>query len=500
LPRIAQGLAMGSGPGSGWDWKRRAALALAAWLTGAGVATPALAEAPADEKLDLTFERPGDPDTWIRPNVEWGTAWFAGFNAWAGTAEESLGDETNGWGEIAVVPGVDAQLSLGRYGTLGGRLSGVFTTTQLGLDWGGSNFIDGETESVQEFTLEDFYVRWHSGELVPGLDEDAIELSVGAQTYQVGPSEDGHGAGFLFQDAGFDGGSRGGYWLGPRSAFQLTAIARLASGSFFAEGVFLRSDDLGGAHTDVAGGNLHYDFADLAGIETFRLGAGYWNVFFSDDPRRDGLHVVDARLDLVPFGFAPGLRLTGEVVKEENGSLNDSWGAWGELGYDFAAHEVPCSPYVSYRYAWFSGDDADDADDNAFDPLFYGFSDWNYWYIGEISGEWITGNSNFQASIVRLRAQPAESVTTQLFWIYQRLNEFQGQLDAPGGRPVDPRVLDITDKDLSHEVDFIVDWSVNDYLSVSFVAAVLVPLKGAEQFFGRDRAWAQFMIATSVQF
>jgi len=464
-------------------------------LAAAFAAAPARAQdSGATEPLDLTFERPGDPDTWIRPNARIATAWFAGFGAWGGRTASNIGDNTNGWAEIGVVPGVDAQVSLGDAGTLSGRLSGVFTTTQLGLDFAGSNYIDGETQSVHDFTLEDFYLRWSSGKLVSSLGEDAIELSVGSQTYEAGPDL---GPGFLFYGGGADGGKRGGYWLGLRSAFQLTGMARLRTANAFAEAVFLRSDDLGGDHTNIVGANSYYDFAERTGLPLLRLGVGYWNVVHSDSAARDGLNVIDARLDVKPLSSgAPGLRFTGEMVKQKNGTRNDSWGAWAELGYDFAADGVTGSPYLSYRYAYFAGTGRNES----FDPLFYGFSDWNYWYLGEISGEWVTGNGNLQASILRVSASPTESITANLFWIYQHLGEHMDEVQAPRGRSVERRPLRITDKNLSHEVDFIVDWSVNDYLTTSFVAAVLVPLGGGEQYFGGDDVWGQFMLYTSLAF
>jgi len=41
---------------------------------------------------------------------------------------------------------------------------------------------------------------------------------------------------------------------------------------------------------------------------------------------------------------------------------------------------------------------------------------------------------------------------------------------------------------------------VNDYLSTSVVAAVLVPPDGAQDFFGNDEIWTQFMLNTSIRF
>jgi hypothetical protein len=471
------------------------------WLALLWLTAPALAEPPPSEKkkFDLTFRRPGHPDTWLRPNVRWDAAWFAGFNAWGGNTEENIGDETHGFGEIGLVPAIDGQFSLGEHGTIHGRVSGVFTTTQIGLDFAGSNFYNGKTQSPSKITLEDVYLRWTSGELVPTLGKDAIDLSVGAQTYQIGPGDLGNG--FIFHKGGYNGGRRGGFWLGLRNAFELTGIARLKTGAFAAEAVYLRADEGSGVHTNLAGVNFDYDFGELLNLELARLGFGYWNLFDSDNERRDGLNVINARLDIKPCRRLPGLRFTGEMVKEKNGSKNDSWGAWGELGYDF--QDAPWKPYVSYRYAYFSGEDLRAGDNEAFDPLFYGYNDWNYWYIGEIAGEWVTGNSNLQASIVRLRVNPIESLTAQLFWIYQRVDQLEGTQIPPGGIPpptLDPRVLDITDKDLSHEINLIFDWTVNDYLSMSFVGAVLIPLKGGKEFFGDDKAWGQFMLYWSVNF
>lgn len=450
---------------------------------------------PENPKIDLTLRDPADPESWILPNVRFDTAFFTGGNAWGGNTASNIGNKSNGWAEIGLVPALDGHMSLGENGTLTGRISGVYTTTQLGLDWGGSNFYGGETKKPSAFTLEDAFVRWTSGNVAPSLGKDAIDISFGSQRYDVGNA-------FLFGNAGSDGGNRGGYWLGLRNAFELAAIARLKTGAFSGDTVYFRSDDRGGEHTNGVGANGNYEFGELVGIPSLKLGAGYWNLFSADDERRDGLNVVNLRLNTIPIRSVPGLEFVGEYVKEKNQSDNDSWAAWTGLSYDFAANEddVAMSPYLSYRFAYFSGDDQSGDNDNSFDPLFYGFNDWNTWYIGEIAGEWILGNSNIQANIFRLRVNPCEPVSLNLFYIYLRLNEEQTSVVAPGGRPVDPRVAAINDKDLAHEVNLILDWTVNNYLSTSIVGAVLVPANGAEDFFGDDEVWTQFMLNTSFRF
>ncbi len=457
-------------------------------------AQPTLAEdEPESKKIDLTLRHPDDPEMWILPSLRFDQVYFTGGNAWGGNTKANIGNKSNGWAEFGLVPALDGHYSLGENGTLTARVSGVWTTTQLGLDWGGSNFYDGETKKPQEMTLEDAYLKWSSGKLFSELGEDAVAVSVGSQVYDVG-------TGFLFGNGGSDGGNRGGYWLGLRNAFELAAIASLTTGEFTGDTVYFRSDDRGGDHTQGAGANLNYDFGKLLEIPSLKLGLGYWNLFNSDDRRRDGLNVVNLRLETAPVPDLEGLVFQGEFVKQNNSKRNNSFAVYGGVAYDFAENDVTLSPFISYRYAFFSGDDQTGSTNNAFDPLFYAFNDWNQWYIGEIAGEWVTGNSNFSANIIRVGVNPTESLTMQLFYIYLRVDEKQNSVAPPGGRPIDPRVAAINDKSLSHEIDFITDWTINDYLSASLVGAMLVPDDGAKDFFGNDEIWTQLMVYTSLKF
>jgi hypothetical protein len=437
----------------------------------------------ASAEVDLTLRREGDPDTWIRPTLRLDAAFFAESNAWAGNARRLIGDQTHGWGEFGVTPGLDGELSLGDAGTLRARVSGVYTTTQLGLDAAGSNLDDRHPHEV---TLEDAYVGWKSGDLFPSLGEDAIDLSVGSQPYELG-------SGFLFQDGGTDGGRRGGYWLGLRKAFRLTAVARLETGPFLAEGMYLRPNDRPDTSTDVAGLNLEWTFGERAAI-----GAGYWNVFDSDDERRDGLQVFDLRFDASPLkdrDVLPGLRLSGEVAHERNGSRNDSWGAYAEVGYAF--EQAPWKPTLSYRYAYFTGDDSR-GKNTAFDPLFYGFQDWGTWYLGEIVGEYVASNSNARVHTLRVRAEPTDALTADLLYFFFRLDELPDRI-VPRP-PTQPRAALIRDRNLAHAVDVALAWQVCDLLSLSAVAGVLVLEPGGEDFFADDDVWSHYMLVLTVAF
>jgi hypothetical protein len=439
----------------------------------------ALGAESARAEIDLSIVRKGD--SYLKPTLQIDTGLFFESNAWFGESRENAGDHVGFWGEFGVMPGLEGALALGELGTLRARVSGVWTTTQFGLDAAGSNFDD---RHPNQLTLEDAYLGWSSGDLFPSLGKDAIDLSVGSQKYQVG-------SGFLFWDGATDGGSeRGGYWIAMREAFELTAIARLQTGPFLGEVVYLRPNLEPDSDTDIAGVNMEWRFGERA-----HLGAGYWYFAASDDFRRDGLDVFDLRGEVHPLARLPGLVFSAELVYEKNGDLNESWGGYAELGHGF--EDAPGEPYLSYRFASFTGDRGGGGQIEAFDPLFYASSDWSSWYLGEILGEFIGTNRNLDAHVLRLRADPLPSWTLNLVGLVFRLDELATELQP---RIFDPRVVDIRDKHLGYEVDLCVDWEMNDHVTWSAVIGALVPSNGLEQGTGGDSVWTHFMLYGSLSF
>jgi hypothetical protein len=441
---------------------------------------PALVTAagPARADVDVTLWRDGDSH--LTPTLQIDSGFFAEKNAWFGESRVNAGDHAGFWGEFGVVPGLEGALSLGEHGNLRGRVSGVWTTTQFGLDAAGSNFDDRHPD---ELTLEDAYLGWSSGDLFPSLGKDAIDISFGSQKYQVG-------SGFLFWDGGTDGGpERGGYWLGMRKAFQLAAIARLKTGPFMGEVVYLQPNDARDSSTDIVGTNLEWEFGERASV-----GAGYWYFADSDIARRDGLDVFDLRGEVNPLASLPGLALSAELVYEENGSVNQSWGGYVEVGHSF---DAAWKPHVSFRYSSFTGDREDEDQIEGFDPIYYGFSDWSTWYLGEIFGEYIGTNRNLDGYTLRLRAEPAEGWTINLVGLMFVLDEFATEIQP---RLFDPRVVSIEDKDLGYEADLSVDWAMNDHLTWSVVVAAMFPGNGLEQATGGNSVWTHAMLYASISF
>ena len=182
----------------------------------------------------------------------------------------------------------------------------------------------------------------------------------------------------------------GGYWTNVRKAFAFAAIGRVNSGAHKVEAFYLDRDDLPEKETGTRLWGANYEYA-LGEHSTF--GATYMK-FFSDpavNPERDGLNVFNLRAYTAPVPSTPDLSFEFEYASERNGDLLSSNAL--TLQGSYALSKVSWKPTFSYCYAFFQGDDPATNRNENFDPLLPGFSDWGYWWQGEIVGEYIAANS-----------------------------------------------------------------------------------------------------------
>ncbi len=408
------------------------------------------------------------------PSLSLEGAFFPQSQSWFGKSKQNLGSKSDYWFEEVGKLGLSGQASLDRFGAVYGKVSGLVAATQ-GTDAAGSD-VPGDTPS--DVAWEDAYLGWKSGNLLKdSLGTDALDLSYGRQRYQVG-------SGFLFWDAGSDGGQRAAYWIGPRKAFQQAAIAKLDTHGVLVRGVFLEPNDNPHSNTELFGGDLQWSNDDLGSV-----GAGFYHIFNSDIATRDGMDIYDIRADVTPLrtsGVLPGLTLKGEYTFEKNGNTQEGHGYYGELGYDFGK-TLPWTPYLSYRYAHFSGNDPSSQNRNEdFDPLFYGFDDWGTWFQGEILGEYVLLNQNLNSSTVRLRLKPTENLTLNLLYFHFSLD------DAAG--------FGTSGSNFADEYDLAVDYTLNDHVSFSVVGAAADPHSGATNFTGGNDVWYYSMFYTNISF
>lgn len=415
----------------------------------------------------------GEDGSSLTPSVQLQGAYFAQSGSWYGRSRANLGESSGDWVEGVLSLGADGVLALGEAGSLYGGVTALGAGTALGTDAAGTN---AASNQVSDSALERYVLGWRSGHLIEGLDEDALDLSIGKQTYQIG-------SGFLFWDAGSDGGDRGAFWIGPYQAFERTAVARVSSFGLTGNLAYLSPNDNPDTNTELWTADLAYERDGLGNI-----GGGFSHIFESDLASRDGMNVWDIRAELTPLSgldVLPGLTLKGEYVQQDNGDRQRGDGWYGELGYDFAA-VLPWSPYLGYRYASFSGDSPDSARDQGFDPLFYGFSDWGTWFQGEVLGEYVLLNQNLKSHTVRLRLEPTDSLTVNLLY-------FRFLLDNPAS-------FGTESDQFADEVNVILDYSWSDNLSFSVVGAWSQPDDGAEEFTGGDDDWLYGMLYTSISF
>jgi Alginate export len=330
-------------------------------------------------------------------------------------------------------------------------------------------------EDASSFKVEDLALGWRSGTAV-GSGENVLELTVGRAQYQLG-----HG--MLLWDGAAEGGTRGGYWSNVRKAFEFAAIGRFKPGHHTLEAFYLDKDDLPEADSGSRLWGANYQFA--VG-ESTTLGATYmkWHANRDLKPQRDGLNVYNVRA-FIADPKLKGFSIEAEYAKEDNGDALDSY-AWNAL----AAYQLDVSwkPKLSYRYSIFQGDDPATAKNEAFDGLFTGFYDWGTWWQGEIAGEYFVSNSNLASHQVRLHLAPSDSIGTGLIF-YRFLADKPASLGP-----------EVTSDDVAVELDWYMDWKINENFTASFVAAFANPGKLVEQVYGRTKNSSYGMIYVAYSY
>src|SRR5882672_2305971 len=238
-------------------------------------------------------------------------------------------------------------------GTVKGALGGVYTLANKSEFYGKASAVGERTWSTapdlvggdaSSFGVEDLYIGWRSGE------DGKLDFSVGREQYKLG-----HG--MLLYDGASEGGSRGGYWTNARKAFEFAAIGRYKSGSSTIEVFYLDRDELPESDSGSKLAGVNYEYA--IGEDT-TLGATYmkWSAKENMRPERDGLDVYNLRAYTAPFASLKALSFELEYALEDNGLLLDSTAWNAAASYQF---EGAWAPKLTYRYAFFEGDDPDTA-------------------------------------------------------------------------------------------------------------------------------------------
>jgi hypothetical protein len=408
---------------------------------------------------EYTVYANADRGTEVVLNVDAIGAWYGSNGAWFGASEAFLGAHVDRWADLGIEPTLSLETNAGR-GRLFAALSGVFAST-LGDDASGSTVRLDDTSAM---TLEQGHVGWRIADVFPALDGDTFSLAAGRFDYGIA-------SGLLVDDGGADGGERGGWYLGMRKAFVQSLVASLDSETWLVEAFSLHNEPReGDTRGEARGANVEYRF-DRATLGTTYLRAA------TDAPTSESLDAYSLRASWrAPSGFG----LVAEHVDESSGTI-DATGYYAEIGYVLESR--PWSPQIRLRHARFSGDDPATARDERFREIAYGSTDWTSWYQGEITGEYALGNGNLESELVRLTLAPTERITVDAMY-------YRFALDQPAS-------FGAASSDWGDELNFTVDWQVDERVSVTGVLAVLWPGAGAEQIVGGSSDWIHTMLLVS---
>ena len=329
---------------------------------------------------------------------------------------------------------------------------------------------------VSSFGPEDLYIGWRSGTSI-GSHENLLDFTAGRSQYTLG-----HG--LLLYDGAAEGGSRGGYWTNARKAFEFAAIGRVKPGPHTGEVFYLDKDELNEFDTGTRLWGANYE---LALGEHSTLGATYMKVKAHADlePGRDGLNVFNWRTYASP-SIAPDASFEFEYASERNGDALHS-NAWTLLG-GYQLSSVRFQPKITYRYAFFQGDNPGTPANEAFDPLLLGFYDWGTWWQGEIAGEYFLANSNLISHQVRGHLDFSDEVGSGV--IFYKFGNDQPETFGPG----------VTSKDVGTETDVYVDWKLTSNFSLTLLGAFASPGPAAEEATGRTKSFRYGMVYVGYSF
>ncbi|PHP65367.1 hypothetical protein CSC94_19795 [Zhengella mangrovi] len=396
-------------------------------------------------------------------------------------------DSDANWLEFYVKPGLSFDYSLANGGTFYGKLTGVGSYTS-----GTDAYAEGNTGRI---TLEEGYLGYKTADL------GGVRLDM-----SVGPRELKLGTGMLVANGASSGFERGALKLGPRKAWEMSAIGRIYSGGatgtvFYIDPNELPSSDNGNR---LAGGDIRYDSSSGGYI-----GLTYLNVLESRTPYpqaapggigppsiiangRDGTNAINFYARTNPFeGMYGNLFVNADFAYEWNDRIDlSAWAGRVQVGYAF--NDLPWSPTLTYSYQTFSGDDPNTSRLERFDPLYYEGSP-SAWATGSKSSM-VFLNSNVQSHNIALRLQPTRRDSVTFRYAHIRANELNspiqfGQGTRPGSIGGSSTVISgVTDAHLSD--DFFLEYSrvinPNTYLtagvSVAFPGAGIRNLPGHQPY------------------
>jgi hypothetical protein len=380
-------------------------------------------------------------------------------------AQHPAGPGTTTWAEGYIEPGVGG---ITRLGDTPAYPYGAVTYLES-ASWGQDLYESG-TRYHGDF--EQFYAGFVYD--LPGKG-NAMNVSAGKQIYQLRQ-------GFLISKipGSTNIGSLGALWLGPRLAFDATAVAKIKLGMFGIEGIYLKPTEYSGMETNtrLAGGTFSYkNGRKIDAAVTYLYVPRSDKYFLNPDgtvlTTREGLRTFSPSLWLTSLFGVDGLWFKGEYAYQDHEHIDmsaDAYAAW--LGYD--AVNLPGKPGISYRYTYFSGDDPGTAAYERYDPLLSGGQ--NNYTPGMLVSS-VLLNANLETHKLTLTAKLSDVIGLTLEYSLHRANELNNR-GAIGPLQV------LQSKELAQEIDLFFNVFIGKNYYLQGVLAAAVPGSAIKQAVG----------------
>ncbi len=440
----------------------------------------------------VIYDRNG---TYLRFKLDAFALYYGNNNAWYGRPDLMLagnplaeanpsGRGYNGWGEAYLHYGIYGITPINENLSFYGGLSAITSHST------GSELFTDRTRSHTAF--EDAYIGIVGGNVDAAGNRLSFDLSAGRRRFTLAN-------GFLIAATAANGHDRAALQANARWASDLLVLGKVAYNNTKVEAFYLDPDELPllDSETKIAG--LNFETKLDNGLS---LGASYLTVpssqasYFGPTGTviggREGLKVIGARFNYMPNSAGTtGPFFGAEIAQQTNSNFDmKSRAGWAEVGYHFA--EAKWSPTISYRLAYFSGDDPATSTYERWDPLLSGGT-------GE---QWVQGINHFKvvqdSNVIAQRIQARFKVSRQVEIVPQLWAFRAASLNNIGGNPA---LSFLSDRELGYEANVTVKWFKSRNVYVHGHVAYTMPGKAVKSALGGDASgWWSVMLFARYSF
>lgn len=315
-------------------------------------------------------------------------------------AEKPAGDGYTGW--------IEGFASAGIYG-----IAKIIPKANIHL-YSGVNYLVSFSSGNELFTdksriygaIEEAFIGFIGGGRTNNDKPYKYNISYGRKQFVLGD-------GWLIINTAMNGYNRAALQLNPRWAGKSLFTTGISCDKFLLQGFSLIPNELDilDTKTTIRGINLELrnNKNGVLGLSYLTVPKSNFSYYMPDGTvyKREGLQVYNARL-FRSTGEGGGLFYKTEVGYQRNPNFDmKAWAYYGELGWSF--NNSKGAPTISYRYAYFSGDDAKTTSYNRWDQL----------YTGGNGEQWVQGSNMYKI------VQNSNEITHRLQIVYRPLKKTQ---------------------------------------------------------------------------